>query len=308
MSTAHAATIKQLLNDQSLAIVELKNTEKVEIGENFLAADESYQCLLKVIKVENNLATISSAGCVRKDLLFVGKKIEKSLFNTELVKSETEPTPPAEQMPTVTNSPSANSQASTQQSNTSINSSYASFVIGYRLLPKISIPISGYSVSGSDSGDFDFDLDNALTLGYEWSQFRQNSWNNGFQINYTNMKINNATLSTRNSGSSSVALSDTFTEFQINYVGKYFWEKVYFAYEFGVASSTNNAAGLFTKTMASRFHSALGLGINISEKFNLEVTTNSNSIDSSSVTISGVTLKPDLGYLRYIQLTGKFLF
>lgn len=83
-----AATIKQILNEKNLAIVELKRNEKIKSGDYLIAADEKNQCLLEVISISEKVATVSSQGCTDKTLLIVGRDVEKSLFDPDLLKAQ----------------------------------------------------------------------------------------------------------------------------------------------------------------------------------------------------------------------------
>ena len=301
-TTAQAATVKQLLNDQSLVLVELKKNENAAVGDKFIVGDDKNQCLLEVVSIDKKNANLSSKNCTDKSLLSIGKKIEKSLFDPSLVKQEAAATISSSE-------PVVNAEAKPLESTSTStgNETYTAFIIGYMLSPKITI--SGTALTGTllESGTFEYNFSNAIKFGFEWSQFDRNDWNNGFLIDYTSLKFDTATVK---SGSSSTSGSITggMTILTVAYNGKYRWEQFYFPISLGLSSSTVDSTGSFTKTLQARAYAALGVGFSITKSFNLELTSNSNTVTGSTITSGGTTIYPDVGYLNYLQLNAKILF
>jgi hypothetical protein len=281
-TAAKAAVVKQLLNAQNLAIVELKNKESATVGDNFIISENKSQCLLEVIKVEKKIVTVSSNKCSDKSLLSIGKNIEKSLFDPTLIK-------PEEPKEAATTAPELNPQqetAPTTIENTKNNpesKSYKSLVIGFMLTPKILINGTAYNGSASEAGTFEYNFTSALKFGFEWSQFSKHSWNNGFLINYASLKFDKATSPGPISDTTTVSMAGGMTLLTIGYSGKYLWETFYLPLNLGLTSSTVDSTGYFTKAMKTQLYVGYGLGIAISEAFNFEITTNAYSISPISV-------------------------
>lgn len=145
-------------------------------------------------------------------------------------------------------------------------------------------------------------------MGFEWSQFRKESWNNGFSIEYANPQFDSFTVYGNVSGSTTGTLSGGMTLLSIAYAGKYRWDKVYLPTLVGITSSSVDSTGTFTKTLATRVLFGLGVGFLVNDKFALEFTSNSNTVVGSSILTGGTTITPDTGYLNYLQISGKFLF
>jgi hypothetical protein len=93
-SFAYAAHIRQLLNEQNLAIIELEKNESAEVGDNFIVSEKSSQCLLKVLQVTGKNVTVSSSDCKDKTFLVQEKKVEKSLFDPALLAKPSETSSP----------------------------------------------------------------------------------------------------------------------------------------------------------------------------------------------------------------------
>ena len=300
-STAQAAIVKQLLNDQNLVLVELKKNENVAVGDKFIVGDDKNQCLLEVVSIDKKIANLSSKNCTDKSLLSIGKKIEKSLFDPNLVKQESAVAPNASE-PTVADTKTQENTPSLTESET-----YTAFIIGYMLSPKITI--SGTALTGTvlEAGTFEYNFSNALKFGFEWSQFSKNTWNNGFLIDYASLKFDSVTVKSGGS-SSSGSLSGGMTILTVAYTGKYRWEQFYFPVALGLSSSTVDSTGSFTKTLQTRAYASLGVGFAITKSFNLEFTSNSHSVTGSTITSGGTTIYPDVGYLNNLQLDAKILF
>lgn len=301
--TTQAATIKQLLNEQSLAVVEMKSNEKIQVGENFIVSENQNQCLLEVISVDKKMAIVSSKSCSDKSLLKIGKNIEKSLFDTTLIKKDeplAEP-PTAEQ-----NTPTSPVENQIKSINDEAN--YKSLIISYMLTPKISITGTAYDGANSEAGSFEYNFKNSFKLGYEYSQFSKNTWNHGFLMDYTNLKFDTATIKGSISAPSTISLTGGMTLLTISYSGKYRWEQIYLPVGLALVSSTVDSTGSFTKTMEARILISYGFGIAITEQFNFEITTNAYSVNSSRVTSGTTTIVPNLGFLTHLQVNAKVLF
>jgi hypothetical protein len=85
---ANAATIKQLLNDQDLVVLELEKGETTAMGENFISSNEKTQCLVEVLSIKERIVNATSKRCNDKTSLSVGKKVEKSLIDPSNLKQE----------------------------------------------------------------------------------------------------------------------------------------------------------------------------------------------------------------------------
>lgn len=306
-NSAQAATIRQLLNDQNLAIVELKNSEKIMVGENFIISENKNQCLLSVINVDQKIVTVSSKDCIDKSNLTIGKHVEKSLFDPNIIK----------QQPKVTsNDPSDIESEFTQGEMVSTTQlpkerikaeQYGSLAINYVLSPKIVITSTIYSGSSSEVGTLEYNFDNAFKFGFEWSQFARNSWNNGFLIDYTSLKFSSFTLKGV-SASTTSTITGGMTLLTVGYSGKYRWEQIYLPVNLGIASSTVDSTGSFTRTVAARTFASLGIGVAVNEKFNLELTSSAYGITAGNTTSGTTTLVPSVGYLSNLQLNSRILF
>lgn len=303
LSISQAATIKQLLNDQNLALVELKDKETAELGQNFIVSGDSGQCLLDVLNIDKNMVTVSTAKCSDKSILSIGKNIEKSLFPSELLSKSSEPKNENENNPTSpppvvpTNEPLAIG-----------NVYYLSLNLDSMLAPKISITGTAYSGAASEAGTFEYSFSNALKLGFEWSQFNQNSYNSGFLFEYVSLNFDTATIKGSLSAPSTVNVTGGMKVTTIAYAGKYRWENFYLPFLVGISGSSVDNTALFTRTLESRSLFSLGVGININEKINLEMSSNAHSIYAGTVTTGGITIVPNVGFLNYLQFTVKFLF
>ena len=300
---ATAATVKQLLNGQNLAIIELKNKETAVVGENFIISDNQSQCLLEVIKVENKNVTVSSEKCGDKNLLSIGKTVDKSLFDPSLIKAAEPKEIVTTQLEVANPAPQPVPSMSYGASN-----DYKSLVIGYMLTPKILINGTAYSGTVSEAGTFEYNFTSALKFGFEWSQFNKHSWNNGFLFDYASLKFDEVTVTGAASGSSTASMIGGMTLLTIGYSGKYLWETFYFPLKLGLNSSTVDSTGYFTKAMKTQLLVGYGLGFAISDTFNFEITTNAYSISPITVTSGTTTIVSQLGYLTNIELNAKILF
>lgn len=297
----NAAEIKQLLNDQSLAVVELSTDEKsTMVGDSFLASNETSQCILKILSIDGRNATASTSDCNDKSALKVGKKIEKSLFAKEALEKPSIPEKPL--APTTDNVPAFKPEPMTSERN------YLGFSIGYMVTPKLKIDVFATNGSSSESGYFEYQFSNTLRLGFEWSQFMRDSWNNGFSVEYANPQFDSFTVFGTVSGSTSGTLSGGMTLFSLGYAGKYRWDRIYLPTLIGITSSSVDSSGIFTKTLATRVLAGLGIGFLINDSFAIEFSSNSNTVAGSSVLTGGTTFTPESGNLNYWLINAKFRF
>ena len=304
-TVANAANIKQLLNDQDLAIIQLKNGEKIEVGENFIVSENKNQCLLEALSIDKRIVTVSSKACSDKSILTIGKTVEKSLFDPKLTQTETLPQA-AE--PTIEKEKATVAPIPEAKDGPAVKESYGAFVMGYMLAPKILLNGTAYAGTSSERGTFEYKFSNTLTFGFEASQFRRNSWNNGVFFHYAALKFDTVTISGPVSGTSSGTMTGGMTILTLAYAGKYRWETAYFPLNIGFLSSTVDSTGSFTRTMAAKVLVSYGLGFAMTETFNLEFITAASTVTSSTTSSSGTTIVPELGYLTNIQLNAKFLF
>lgn len=306
-TSAFAGTVKQLLNEQNLAIIELKNDEKIEVGENFIVSEDKNQCLLEVISVTQKLATVTSKACSDKGILSLGKNVEKSLFDPKLLQTE-EKTEPALAKDLAIKKEKTIAAPTEKREEPVAKEGYGSFYIGYIINPKILINVTAFDSTSSDTGTFEYTFSNAVTFGWEASQFRRHSWNNGIFVNYAALKFDKFSLTTTASGTGSGTLSGGMTLLTVAYAGKYRWDTNYFPFNVGFVSSTVDSTGTFTRTIAAKMLVSYGFGIALSEKFNLEFIAAANSLTSSTTTSSGTTIVPQPGFLTNFQINAKFLF
>ncbi len=307
-TVANAANIKQLLNEQALAIVELKNGEKIEVGESFIASEGKAQCLLEVLSLDKRIVTVSSKACSDKSILTIGKNVEKSLFDAKLTQTEAKAEFPPPNELAIEKEKSAPAPPEERKVEPTAKDSYGSFYIGYMLAPKIVINGTAFTGTSSERGTFEYKFSNAVTFGFEASQFRRNSWNNGVYVNYASLKFDTASLTGAVSGTTTVTMTGGMTFLTLAYAGKYRWETVYFPLNIGFVSSTVDSTGTFTRTMAAKVLVSYGIGFAMTETFNLEFITAATTVTSSTTSSSGTTIVPELGYLTNIQLNAKFLF
>lgn len=308
-SNLYAATIKQLLNSQDLAIVELSRNEKIEVGENFLVNGDNSQCLLEVLKVNKRLTTVSTKQCTDKSILSTGQKVEKSLFETE------PPPPPPTKVEIITpreplqsnhsqETPAEKKVETTYQSN-----SYKALILGTTINPTMLMNINAIQGTTSEVGKYEYEGSSSFLLGYEYSQFNEDSWNNGINIDYVRVPLTTARFVGNTLGTASFSISDSITSISIAYAGKYRWSKVYLPIGLGFTSSTVDSNALFTRTLTTSSLAWLGIGLHVSEKFNIELLSRATAISGSTVVSSGITIKPaEYGYLRYFLLNFKILF
>lgn len=305
---ANAGTVKQLLNEQNLAIVELKNGEKIEVGESFIVLEDKNQCLLEVISVNKRIVTVSSKACEDKSILTLGKNVEKSLFDPKLIQAEEKTEPALEKELAIEKEKTIAAPAEEKKEEPLPKESYGSFYIGYILNPKIVVNVTAFDSTSSEAGTFEYTFSNAVTFGWEASQFQKHSWNNGIFVNYAALKFDKFSVTSAASGTTSGTLSGGMTLLTIAYAGKYRWETNYFPFNIGFISSTVDSTGTYTRTIAAKMLVSYGFGIALSEKFNLEFIAAANTLTSSTTTSSGVTIVPETGYLTNIQVNAKFLF
>jgi hypothetical protein len=290
----HAAVIKQLLNSENLAVIELSNEEKAEQFTSFIAQADDKQCLLKVLSTKDNLITASSEKCEDKSLLKVGMNLEKSLFDASVIK---EPSKPEEK----STAPNETSQ------NVSSIGLYNAILVGMNLNP--SMKIDGKATSGglTENGSFEYKFNPSIHFGYELSQFNQNSWNNGFSLEYSKMNFDEATVSGSNSGSSTVSLTGSMSIFSMLYQGKYLWNSFYLPVATGFVSNSVDSTGSYTKTIKTRWMLGFGVGVALNNNILLEFKSMATTVTSDSFTSSGITYTPDVGYFSTAQLTLKYL-
>ncbi len=295
-----AAIVKQLLNDQNLAVIELtKNNESALVGDSFIASNETSQCALKVVSIEGLIATTTSSDCVDKSALKVGNKVEKSLFAKDVLnKSATEKV--AE--PKVDTTPALKTDLALDEQN------YFGLSIGYMISPKMKIDIVATNGATSESGYFEYKFSNALRIGFEWSQFKRERWNSGFSVEYANPQFDSYTAYGNASGAASGSLTGGMTLLSISYAGKYRWDKVYLPTVMGITSSSVDSTGILTKTLTTSALFGLGVGFLINDNFALELTSNANTVTGGVVTSGGTTITPSTGYLSNLQISGKFHF
>lgn len=303
-TSALAGTVKQLLNSQDLAIVEIAKNEKIEVGQSFLATNETSQCLVEILSLDKNLATVSTKNCEDKTLLVVGKKIEKSLFDNSLLTKNNIPS----EIPKTEEVLQTPEKAEPKSNKISSEQDYIALKISYILNPKIKIEGTAFSGTSSENGTFDYEFDNTINLGFEWSQFANNTWNHGVLIDYTSLKFNRTTITGSSSGTSVVTVSGGMTVLGISYIGKYRGDEFYLPVTLGITNSYVDNSAAFTKTIATKALFGIGFGIAVNNNVNLELTSNATTVTSSSVTSSGTTIVPELGYFNYLQLGLKILF
>jgi len=307
-TSAFAGTVKQLLNDQNLAIIELKTGEKIEVGEKFIVSEDKNQCLLEVISISQKLATVTSKACTDKSILSIGKNVERSLFDPKLLQPEEKIEPAMAKDLAIEKEKTIAAPTEEKREEPLVNEGYGSFYIGYIINPKILINVTAYDSTSSDTGTFEFTFSNAVTLGWEASQFRRHSWNNGIFVNYAALKFDKFSLTTAASGTGSGTLTGGMTLLTVAYAGKYRWDTNYFPFNIGFISSTVDSTGTFTRTISAKMLVSYGFGIALTETFNLEFIAAANTLTSSNTTTSGTTIVPQLGYLTNVQINAKFLF
>lgn len=304
-ASAYAGSIKQILNPQNLAVVEIKASENISIGDSFLANGEKDQCLLEVLKVDRPNVTVSTANCKDRVVLANGQKVEKSLIDPKLISKEnTAPVAEAKE-PTAAEPAIVVKPAASQSSN---GNSYAAFIVGINVNNHLKIPVTATNSTTSEAGTFDFSYNNSVSLGFEWSQFDNHSWNNGILIDYSTMQFDTLTASGP-SGTSSFSVPGNMSFLTVAYAGKYVWEDFYLPLGIGLTSSSvNDNTGVFTKSLKSVVTAWIGIGLSFSKNFKMELVSRAASVTSDTVTSSGTTFTPSIGTLSGALLTGKFCF
>lgn len=304
--SAYAGSIKQTLNQQSLAVVEIKSSENVSIGDNFLASGEKDQCLLEVLKVDRPNVTVSTANCKDRVVLSNGQKVEKSLIDPKLLSKENK-AQVAEAKEATAVEPAIEAKPAASQSTT--GNSYAAVIVGINVNNHLKIPVTATNSTSSESGTFDFSYDNSVSLGFEWSQFDNHSWNNGILIDYFTLQFNTLTASGSSSGTSSISVPGSMSLLTVAYAGKYVWEDFYLPLGIGLTSSSvNDNTGVFTKSLKAVVTAWVGIGLSFSKNFKMELVSRATSFTSDTVTSSGTTFTPSIGTLSGALLTGKFCF
>lgn len=187
--------------------------------------------------------------------------------------------------------------------------SYSALVVSYVLSPKISFKGEFRDTTAFESGSLTYLLENAFKIGYEWSQFRRNSWNNGFFFDYIDLKFDSFKLKGDTSGEYYSEMTGGMTILTGAYSGKYRWDTFYLPVAAGFSSSTVDSSGSLTKSIRTRALVSAGVGFAVHENFSLEFMTSAVSVIADSVTSGTVTIRPtELGYLTYSQISLKALF
>ncbi len=184
---------------------------------------------------------------------------------------------------------------------------YRAILIGYWMSPKMKFDYNATGIS-SYGGTVEYSMKSSPVVGYEWSQFNQNSWNHGYQIDYTKVDFNTAIV-TGGGAIASGSVNGSLSIVGLTYTGKYCWEKFYLPTGIGLSSSSvtgNDAA--FTKTIRSVVGAWVGIGLHASEKLNLELVSKSYSVLGDMVTSGGFVISANTGYLAGLQLNAKILF
>lgn len=77
---AQTGTIKQLVPDADIAVVELAEGHELKTGTVFLASYEGKQCRLQVKSLNSKSATVSLSRCPFKESLRIGQTVEVALY------------------------------------------------------------------------------------------------------------------------------------------------------------------------------------------------------------------------------------
>lgn len=291
----NAAVIKQLLNSENLAVIELTETEKSEQFTSFIAQADDKQCLLKVLSTKDALITASTEKCNDKSVLKVGMTLEKSLFDTSAIKdTDSKPKDPV----------APNAQPNTEENSSRL---YNAILVGININPSMKIDGKATSGGASENGTFEYKFNPSVHFGYELSQFNRNSWNNGFSLEFSKMNFDEATVSGSNSTTSTFSLTGSMSVFSVLYQGKYLWNSFYIPVATGFVSNSVDSTGSYTKTIKTRWMLGFGVGVALNNDLLLEFKSMAATVTSDSFTSSGVTYTPDVGYFSTAQITMKYL-
>ncbi len=77
--SAHAYKIKQMIGDQELAVVDIKDDKTLSVGDKLLATSKDRNCSLEIVSIKDKFATVSTAKCEFQKELKINQELEKSL-------------------------------------------------------------------------------------------------------------------------------------------------------------------------------------------------------------------------------------
>lgn len=185
---------------------------------------------------------------------------------------------------------------------------YHGLLIGYWISPLMKMDATATQGTASGSGSFEFQMKSGLNIGYEWSQFKRQSWNNGILVDYVSVDFDEAKIKDSTS-TTTVSVPGRLSILTVSYSGKYRWEEFYLPLGAGLASSSvSGNDGLLTKSIKTPVVFWIGVGFTPSEKIALELVSKAYSVTASTVTSNGTTLKPDPGTIAGLQINLKVLF
>lgn len=182
--------------------------------------------------------------------------------------------------------------------------SYQAFSVGYLLGPKATL--DGYI--GTAYGNLDYKFKNSLVLGYEWSQFEENSYNNGFAIEYTSLTFDSYSIGD-STGTLSGSLDGSLNILVALYRGKYVWNDFYLPFGVGYSSgSVSGNSAVLTRTAKTGYVLEIGAGFVVNEKIKIELIMKQMRFDLEKASVSGTAITPYPGKLNGTQLNLKYSF
>lgn len=304
----YAASIRQIVLDKNYVVIQIEEDSIVKVGDTFFATNKGKQCPLEVTTIKESFAFARINNCPFKNDLEVGQKVEAAIFSSE---EESQHSKNAEDsvMPTpspilVTPPPSSEVE---EQSVGKNKRSYSSLFIGPFYGTKIRMAGTAFSSTASEKGAIEYSTKTNVYFGFEWSEFKRFSWNNGLEFSFNHIILDTVTISS-SFGSSNGIISGEIGFYNFSYSGKYMWEQIYLPVGIGLTAVKYSEDIPILKATKGSLISWLGIGVNVNPFLSLEFQSRVQMLRVDEVSSGTVRIIVDTASVTGAGVVAKFLF
>lgn len=184
---------------------------------------------------------------------------------------------------------------------------YTALHLGYMSNP--SIVVKGTESNGMFMGStrMEYNLQESIKIGFEWTEFQKDRWNNGVFADYAKLKFSKIDTESTVYPDSVAPIDGSLSLVSIGYTGRYRWDQIYVPIYIGWVHSSVQSMAILTKTMRSTIYNALGIGFVVSDKLNVELLFSAYEIKGDRVESGTAWLDPRPARLDSIAVGFKIL-
>ena len=311
-----AATIKQILHQDSKAAVALDNGETLAVGENLLAkSQDGRNCAIKVESVSGTYAVVDISKCSFKDSLKIGDVLEKSLIPISDIPAKPDDSKTTEPAPTAAVALTPAASAATLIPTSPVVSVDNSWHFGTGIYYSAADTAKFDSMTATNgtataTGSINLKSQGSLGFAVQGAVMPRQSWGFLGSFNYEpGRKIDSVTVSlggTSAAGSFTDGPKLSFLFIEVDAI--YRWEKFYL--QFGFNNSFPDMTGLggtSLTTYKGGIGAFLGFGFLLNENSALQMGSRALNIQISQK--SGSTIVDyGSGFLTGLEFGYNFWF